>query len=123
MLFEVPFHKKNTFSISINGNFKDSRDSFYKLTKDGIFHITFKKGEGDLIYEEVREVVVLKEVNHLFPDSFPILIYPSRFKTIRSYRTFLTKQEAFSEHEEFIKKYAYFFEPNPYWNASEEFPF
>ena len=31
MYFNVPDHKMNFFNVQIQGNFKDSKDSFYRL--------------------------------------------------------------------------------------------
>lgn len=107
MLFKAPEHKKNTFSITITGNFTDSIDSFYRFKESEIMHITFVKKSDGSIFEEVRSLIFLEGIDQFFPSDEVELIYRSNYKSVRGYRIFLRKQTLFEEHETILKKYAY----------------
>ena len=120
MLFTPPDHKKNILSIRIKGNFKDSKDSFYSFSDDDIVHITFVKKPDGSIYEEVRELIFLEEIDQFFPTDDVELIYRSTYKSVRGYRNFLNKQPLFDEHEPFLKKYAYLMYTEPNWDLWDD---
>lgn len=120
MLFTPPDHKKNVFSVRIKGNFADSKDSFYSFSDDEIFHITFVKKPDGTIYEEVRELIFLEEIEQFFPADEPELIYRSNYKSVKGYRTFLRKQPLYEEHEPFLKKYAYLMYTSPKWGLLDD---
>lgn len=120
MLFTPPDHKKNTFSVRIKGNFMVTKDSFYSFSDDDIVHITFVKKPDGSIYEEVRELIFLQEIDQFFPADEPELIYRSSYKSVRGYRDFLRKQPLFEEHESFLKKYAYLMYTEPNWDFFDD---
>lgn len=123
MMFKPPNHKINIFHVEIKGNFTDSKDSFYSFSSQDLVHITFVKKPDGTIYEEVRELIFLKEIDQFFPSDQPELVYRSNFKSVASYRIFLRKQPLFSEHESFLKKYTFFMFSEPDWGISGNAPF
>lgn len=123
MLFNAPDHKQNTFNVQVTGNFKTSKDSFYSFTENEILHITFVKRADGSIFEEVRELIFLDEIDQFFPAETPILIYQSKYRSVRGYRDFLRKQPLFDEHEHLLKKYARMIRNEPNWNFNNNVPF
>lgn len=63
MLFTAPNHKANSLAITIQGNFTDSKDSFYRFTAEDITHITFVKDTHGTIYEEARSLIFLDGID------------------------------------------------------------
>lgn len=123
MLFTAPNHKSNTFSVTIKGNFTDSKDSFYSFEGNDITHITFVKDAHGTIYEEARSLIFLEGIDEFFPADQPELIYKSNYQNVSSYRRFLNKQPKFEEHSVFLKKYAYQMISEPNWNLNDLDPF
>lgn len=123
MLFTAPNHKSNTLSVTIKGNFTDSKDSFYSFEGDDITHITFVKDSYGTIYEEARALIFLEGIDEFFPADQPELIYKSNYQNVSSYRRFLNKQPKFEEHSIFLKKYAYQMISEPNWNLNDLDPF
>lgn len=123
MLFTPPNHKQNIFHVEIKGNFTDSKNSFYSFSDQDLVHITFVKRPDGNIYEEVRELIFLEDIDQFFPSDEPELIYRSNYKSVASYRSFLRKQPIFEEHEPFLKKYAFLMFTEPDWGLSGNEPF
>lgn len=123
MIFKAPDHKNNSLKVQVNGNFTDSKDSFYKIWNDIFVHITFVKRSDGVIMEEVRDLIVLSEIDQFFPAEEPELIYSSNFRSVRGYREFLKRQQKFHEHEELLKKYASLIRTQPDWGIRGDTPF
>ena len=123
MLFTAPNHKSNTFSVTIKGNFTDSKDSFYRFTGDDIIHITFIKDSHGTIFEEARALIFLEGIDEFFPANQPDVIYKSNYQNVSSYRRFLNKQPKFEEHSLFLKKYGYQMITEPNWSQYDMDPF
>lgn len=118
-----PDHKMNFFNVQIQGNFKDSKDSFYSFTKKDFVHITFVKREDGSIWEEVRELIFMDVLEQFFPAENPELIYKSFYKTVRGYRAFLKRQPLFDEHKLMLIKYGSFIATNPAGYMDDYLPF
>jgi len=123
MLFTAPNHKANSLAITIQGNFTDSKDSFYRFTAEDITHITFVKDTHGTIYEEARPLIFLDGIDEFFPADQPDVIYKSSCQNVSSYRRFLNKQPKFEEHALFLKKYGYQMITEPNWNLNDLDPF
>lgn len=123
MYFNAPDHKTNFFNVQIQGNFKDSKDSFYSFTKKDFVHITFVKREDGSIWEEVRELIFMDVLEQFFPAENPELIYKSFYKTVRGYRAFLKRQPLFDEHKLMLMKYGSFIATNPTGYMDDHLPF
>jgi hypothetical protein len=123
MLFTAPNHKANSLAITIQGNFTDSKDSFYRFTAEDITHITFVKDTHGTIYEEARSLIFLDGIDEFFPADQPDVIYKSSYQNVSSYRRFLNKQPKFEEHAFFLKKYGHQMITEPNWSPFDMDPF
>lgn len=123
MLFTAPNHKANSLTITIQGNFTDSKDSFYRFTAEDITHITFVKDTHGTIYEEARSLIFLDGIDEFFPADQQDVIYKSSYQNVSSYRRFLNKQPKFEEHALFLKKYGYQMITEPNWSPFDMDPF
>jgi hypothetical protein len=123
MLFTAPNHKANSLAITIQGNFTDSKNSFYRFTAEDITHITFAKDTHGTIYEEARSLIFLDGIDEFFPADQPDVIYKSSCQNVSSYRRFLNKQPKFEEHALFLKKYGYQMITEPNWSPFDMDPF
>lgn len=96
-------YRDNVYHLSIQGNFRDGKDSLYFITDSEVWHVSFvKTKEG--IEEWIRDVVVLEGMNDLFIGEIEFR-YRSHYKTMSGVRSFIKKQPAFSDHKETIIHY------------------
>ncbi len=123
MIYPAPNHKNNVFRVSIKGNFSDTKDSFYCFSDEQAVHITFRKRPDGVILEEVRELVIMDEIDQFFPMQDADLTYKSNYKSVTGYRGFVRSLPKFEDHKHFLQKYirkTYYDRP---WILDEDTPF
>ncbi len=96
-------YKKNHHTLFIEGNFQDSKDSFYFICLEHVWHITFVK-VGDKIEEWIREIIIVDGVEDFFLAEVDVR-YTSNYKTMGGARGFIAKQPLFSQYKEIINEF------------------
>jgi hypothetical protein len=76
-----------------------------------------------VILEEVRELVIMDEIDQFFPMQDADLTYKSNYKSVSGYRGFVRSLQKFEDHKHFLQKYirkTYYDRP---WILDEDTPF
>jgi hypothetical protein len=96
-------HKNNNLRLELQGNFSDSKDSFFSISKAESWHVTFVKVD-DHVEEWIRKIVVLEGTDEIFISDVEFK-YISHYKALGSARAFVKRQADYLKYKEFICVY------------------
>ena len=107
-------HKNNNLRLQLQGNFSDSKDSFFSISQEQSWHVTFVKVD-DYVEEWIRKIVALEGTDDIFISDVEFK-YASQHKTIGGARAFVKKQADYLKYKDFI--YGFLTQP---WIRSDYF--
>ena len=93
-------HKNNNLRLQLQGNFSDSKDSFFSISQEQSWHVTFVKVD-DQVEEWIRKIVALEGTDDIFISDVEFK-YVSQYKTIGGARAFIKKQADYLKYKDFI---------------------
>lgn len=96
-------HKFNKLQIEISGNFTDSENSMFHISRSGCWHVTFVKISKGRVDEHLREVIVMEGLDDVYLSEVEFT-YRSEFESVRSYRAFLRKQEKYEDNKAILQR-------------------
>ncbi|TXB66160.1 hypothetical protein FRY74_06195 [Vicingus serpentipes] len=96
-------YKNNHHYLLIEGNFKDSNESFFYISQKQVFHVTFVK-VGKQVEEWIRKLIIVDGMDEFFISEVEFK-YVSNYKTMGGARNFISKQLDYLKYKDIINEH------------------